>query len=434
LPQSLRALEKLTLFDVTNNIGLSNTLLPSLPFSQYTRGCDIALTGFKCPLPSEAIHCSILNTNDTCIHDPVSLACELSTVKFFESPLYSLAAARVYEGVSQFLQTIFTLCTTAFTKFTNRTCSVNLPWDSEPLKSDWENLSRVVAKIDPDAQICKIGGVLSVDLGALGTGKVDFANGFFPIQPLTSQCGRFDRFVIASDTGRNQSMFNTISYTTLINDACVMGSRNETTTLQSIDVHGNSQVSPSSFTRMINTADVARMRLEHLQRSLQQKDTDVPFPLLSQECAAGVLSLVLNRNLSAALTALYTKASPLVQQPALRKCELQFALLGSCNVKVDWSPLETDIAAVRAVAQSIVPDALMCQFDFSADDVNSTFKNHPVLTYNVTNFEPFPLPGVCTTVDRSRYIQWVSAGATTTANSMNFYYSWSEDACAVRSS
>ena len=465
-PEQIATLAGLKALDISDNAGLAATALPNLHFASYTMGCDLHGNGFSCPLPAAAAQCKPsassppVDVQHDCVGPPISVKCYEAVIAIYQDSAYVAASQKLSSDLGLVFQgPSVQSCIQPLLARANHTCNAAVMWSAEPFKSDWAALVAALAAKDPTAQQCRIGATLSVDLGSV-VGKLNFVNGLIPAPPLPAACGRMDRANFASSEGRNYSVGSTLHFTTLVDDACTLA-RPSADALQRAAVAAS--VAPPA---VLPTAPpvaargaAARIALAAgaaLPRSRRggahaevartpprlQRDHRVLFgvgssssglPPLSEECLQGTIALLENPGWTAKFDALMEKAISTLVEPAVAKCELQFLLLGKCEEHVDWSSLASDVTAVTVAAGVISPGAQLCNFDVNIDDVNNTaHATHPVLHYNVTRYESFPVAAACTTTDRNRMMEWLASTGQEKEESCNFYYSWSDPVCAVQ--
>eukprot|EP01050_Picozoa_sp_SAG11_P013428 SAG11_NODE_1568_length_4671_cov_2.073928_2_plen_367_part_00 len=173
LPPGLgQRLDKLTALVLSGNVRLSGSVLPALPFAQYTHGCALDGIGFSCPLPAGVETCHRVGVpalaagkSDGCLNPqpPLSLTCELDFFKVYSDPRFMGAATALQRDFQTDLASpLVQGCVMTAISRPNRTCGADLSWPASDVQAAQAAASAALPPGAGKVKLCSAATVWSI--------------------------------------------------------------------------------------------------------------------------------------------------------------------------------------------------------------------------------------------------------------------------------
>ena len=446
VPPELSALQALKRLSLSGNIGLSGSVLPALPFSQYTGGCAVDGAAFDCPLPAgvEGCHAAWVpppksGKSGQCLDTaPISTACELEFFTVAGNQAYQAAANKVSADMGAiFKSPVVSKCVQVALSRENKTCEVPVDW--EPFAADLVAASEEASAALPKGSIqyCPIGGILEAPYGPIVLHLVLDRILWFP---LPDKCGRADRMNLLSSFENASSPFDNFVWGT---DPCITGKAADemmmaekllqpATRIVTVQSMRQQQEPPPSD--VVATPLVSKWL--GLRLSESSGDGQSPPPL-SQQCLVDTEKLLGSQSFMEAYAALEEAVDLLVLEPLGKKCGLDLALTGACKSTADFSKVATQFAAANAAASAVTAAATVCKFDAEYYKLNKNVKaKFPLWKLTVEGGRVlWPVPASCTSADRQRLptlLGGTPQQCEKEAQGVRCYFTFSDEACNVQ--
>jgi hypothetical protein len=406
LPPELASLDGMTSLELSGNIGLSGSELPSLPFARY-KDCALDGTAFECPLPSGVETCHAAKVpplqagkSNQCLQGPpISLRCELDFYKVYMSADFERRQEKWSADLQNFFQGQM-LQDCLARALTTKTLSCNVTWDWAPYAKDIAAARAAASAALPGTTVdfCSNDGILEFPYPIAPGATLRIFVDHMLWTPVPASCTRDDRESLLSFYTHNKTADNPFRFVTWNSVECLTGKKKLEHAVQ-----------PQSPTVVVEDP-LSGQGLSSPETTLVLgADAGIDaIPPVTELCLVQTIGLIDNPSVKQALGVLEGAFGKQILLPLLEKCELGFLLSGKCRADATWGGLSAQFETARNAVAAVVPGTQLCLLDGLSTMVNSDVTSkHSLLSLNITKRTVWPVPQSCTTGDRQRLREWL---------------------------
>ena len=435
LPPEMAALDALTSLELSGNLGLSGSDLPSLPFASYKDGCALDGIAFDCPLPTgvEVCHAAKVpalksGKSGQCLQGPpISLPCELDFYKVLMSTDFERRQQQWSADLQHFFQGAM-LQDCVQRAMTTKSLSCNVSWDWSPYEKDIVETQAAASAALPGTavELCSNDGVLVLPFPIAPGADLRIFVSHMLWTPVPATCTREDRESLLSFYTQNKTANSPFHFVTWNSVECLTGRPKQR----------GGEAAPSRPSLVPPIRVEPQQLAAGPQRTLAVGTGGINnLPPVSELCLAQTFGLLGNPTTNRSLGNLQTAFGEQVLLPLLKKCELGLLLSGKCKADASLGGLTGQFAATTKALAAVVPGTKLCVLDGISTMVNSDVTSkHSLLSLNITKRTFWPVPQSCTTGDRQRLREWLgaNAGAGCGFGAVECFLTFSDDECGIQ--